>query len=241
MTKAGSSISHSIVPDHLGIIMDGNGRWAQERGLPRSSGHQAGAETIRSVSEACIEMNIHFLTLYTFSTENWSRPVDEVNFIMYLVEKYLVDELPEMNRNGIRIQFMGQRKGLSKTLLLAMDKASEETQRNNGLGLNLALNYGGRTEIVDAIKAILRESRDSLSNELSIDESLFSQYLYCPECPDADLVIRTGGERRMSNFLTWRAVHAVFLSTPVYWPDFNRQHLQELVNQYGRFLSTNNS
>ncbi|MBG0784387.1 MAG: di-trans,poly-cis-decaprenylcistransferase [Anaerolineaceae bacterium] len=227
-------MSQLSVPNHLGIIMDGNGRWAQKRGLPRSSGHQAGAETLRRVTEACIEMNIPFLTLYTFSTENWSRPVDEVDFIMYLIEKKLIDELPEMNRNGIRIQFMGKRKGLSKTLLLAMDKASEETQRNNALVLNLAVNYGGRTEIVDAIKVILEESKGNLSNELNIDESLFAQYLYCPDCPEADLVIRTGSEWRMSNFLTWRATHAVFLSTPVYWPDFNRQHLQELVKQYGK-------
>ena len=220
------------VPNHLAIIMDGNGRWAQARGKPRIFGHQAGIQTVRRVLEACGELGIRVLTLYTFSTENWNRPTAEVNFLMKLAEEYTANELSSMQKNGIRLQLMGQREGLPDSLLRVMDNAIFQTKDNTRLTLNIALNYGGRTEIVDAARKIIsaHQRNEIDASELSPDE--FSRYLYCPGTPDADLIIRTGGEWRLSNFLTWRAVGAVFWSTPIFWPDFQREDLLEAIKIY---------
>jgi len=237
MGKAGPSqrnmkrqmIKRHDIPRHVGIIMDGNGRWAQARRLPRSAGHKAGAQKVREVTEICTDFGIQVLTLYAFSTENWNRPVKEVNQLMILAEQYAECELPEMQRNGVRLQLMGRREGLPVSFLTAIDRAIRNTQMNSRLVLNLALNYGGRVEIVDAIKSILTTYRP----EVSIDEDLVARHLYCPDCPDIDLVIRTGGEWRLSNFMLWRTAHTVFWSTPVYWPDFQRDNLERAVEIYG--------
>lgn len=207
--------------------MDGNGRWANARGLPRIAGHREGVQAARRTVEACGEMGIRFLTLYTFSTENWQRPPAEVAFLMRLAEEYAIRELPELQRNGVRLQLMGMRDGLPPSLLSAIDKATQQTRDNNRLILNLAFNYGGRTEIIDAMRAlIIAHQYDELNIE-ELDESTFSRHLYCPDTPDADLIIRTGGEWRLSNFLLWRAVGAVFWKTETYWPDFQRKHFLE--------------
>lgn len=212
--------------------MDGNGRWAQSKGLSRSAGHLEGVEAIRRTVNASVELGIQMLTLYTFSTENWKRPAKEVNFIMGLIEKHAVEELPELQRNGICIQLMGKRQGLPQSLLNTLDAAYEKTRENSRLILNLALNYGGRAEIVEAARSILAAKGDDPTNQIEINEQLVADHLYCPKCPDIDLIIRTGGEQRLSNFMTWRAANAVFWSTPVFWPEFNRDLLVEGIEIY---------
>ena len=226
-----------LTPRHLGIIMDGNGRWAQARGLPRSAGHQAGAQTVRHTIKSCADLGIQVLTLYVFSIENWSRPEGEVNYLLHLLKEYSTREIPELQSNGVRLQLMGKREGLPAPILNALDLTIMQTRDNSRLILNLALNYGGRTEIMDAIKAILTAQEQGALDGVNLDEGIFARYLYCPDCPDVDLVIRTGGEWRLSNFLLWRSTNAVFLSMPVLWPDFQRAHLQEAIKIYGKQIS----
>jgi undecaprenyl diphosphate synthase len=220
------------IPYHLGVIMDGNGRWAQARGLPRLAGHQAGAQAVRETVKACCEVCIRVLTLYTFSCENWQRPQPEVAGLLRLIEEFFAGELPELQRNGIRLQLMGHREGLPCSLLRTLDRASEGTSVNDRLTLNVALNYGGRTEIVDAARAMLAAHRRGELDAAAVDEESVARYLYCPDVPDADLIVRTGGENRLSNFLLWRAVGAVFWSTPVLWPDFQREDLLAGIGVY---------
>lgn len=227
-----ATAEEASAPHHVGIIMDGNGRWAQMRGLPRTAGHQAGLTTARRVTEICGELGVRVLTLYIFSTENWCRPVEEVDFLMHLAEEYAARELPELQRNGVRLQLMGRREDLPASLLNVLDEAILQTRANSRLILNLALNYGGRTEIVDAIKAILIAHEQGALDGSRLDETTFARYLYCPDCPDVDLVIRTGSEWRLSNFLLWRSVGAVFWSTPILWPDFQRKHFLEAMEVY---------
>ena len=221
-----------IISHHLGVIMDGNGRWAQARGLPRMAGHQAGIQAVRRMVEACGELGIRVLTLYTFSTGNWQRPQAEVSSLMRLIEEFATRELPELQRNGVRVQLMGRREGLPSSLLRTLDHAIEQTRGNDHLTLNLALNYGGRAEIVDAAQAILAAHRRGELDAAELDEGALVRYLYCPDVPDADLIIRTGGEYRLSNYLLWRAVGAVFWSTPILWPDFQREHLLAAIQVY---------
>ena len=227
-----SDLEDGSIPHHLGIIMDGNGRWAQVRGLPRVAGHQAGVQTIRRMVEACHEIGIHALTLYAFSTENWKRPEAEVAFLMQLLEGYVVSELPGLQRNGIRLCLMGRQEGLPASLLAPLNEAISHTQHNEQMILTLAINYGGRAEIVDAARAIALAYQHGEMDIAALNEGDLQHHLYCPDLPDADLIIRTGGECRLSNFLLWRAVGAVFWSTPVLWPDFQREHLQEAIQFY---------
>ncbi|PKO24042.1 MAG: di-trans,poly-cis-decaprenylcistransferase [Chloroflexi bacterium HGW-Chloroflexi-1] len=223
---------NAVIPHHLAIIMDGNGRWARARGLPRVVGHQAGIRAVRRTVEACGELGIRILTLYTFSTENWQRPQAEVSSLMRLAEQCVAGELPELQRNGVRVQLMGRREGLPSSLLRTLDHAIEQTRGNDRLTLNLALNYGGRSEIVDAARAMLAAHQRGELDAAELDEETLARYLYCPNVPDADLIIRTGGEFRLSNFLLWRAVEAVFWSTPILWPDFQREHLLAAIQVY---------
>jgi len=222
--------------------MDGNGRWAQQRGLPRVAGHQAGLKAVIRITEACVDYGIQVLTVYAFSTENWLRPKTEVNFLMRLAEEYAIREIPDLQHNGVRLQLMGRREGLPNSLLEALDKAGLQTKENSRLILNLAFNYGGRAEIVDAMKAIITDHQKGDLDISEIDETTFAHYLYCPEIPDVDLVVRTSGEWRLSNFLLWRSASAVFWSTPVLWPDFQREHLQEAISSYAQqILEKNNA
>jgi undecaprenyl diphosphate synthase len=226
-----------LVPYHLGIIMDGNGRWAQKCGLPRTAGHQAGIQAARRIIEVCVDFGIQVLTLYVFSTENWRRSREEVDFLMRLAEEYATHELPELQRNGIRLQLMGKREDLPNSFVNALDRAIFQTRDNSRMILNLAVNYGGRTEIIDAIKAILTAHGQGTIDGSKLDESIIARYLYCPDCPDVDMVIRTSGECRLSNFLIWRAAHAVLWSTPVLWPDFQQEQFQEAIRIYGKVHS----
>jgi len=233
-------INQVIIPHHLGIIMDGNGRWAQQRGLPRIAGHQQGVQTVKRTVQDCAEIGIKILTLYTFSTENWCRPKTEVDFLMRLAEEYTMRELPDLQRNGVCLKLMGSREGLPVSLLGNLDKATLQTKANSCLILNLALNYGGRAEIVDAMKAIISDHQQGNLDVSQIDEATFSHYLPLPDMPDVDLIVRTGGEWRLSNFLLWRAANAVFWSMPVLWPDFRKEHLQEAIGIYTKQIRGGN-
>jgi undecaprenyl diphosphate synthase len=216
-----NEIDLARLPRHIAIIMDGNGRWARARGLPRLMGHRQGTENIRRVLHAAVEYGIGVLTIYAFSTENWRRPDEEVRGLMSILEQTIHREVPDLNKNGVQLRHIGRLEGLSPQLQRAVRDAIDLTRHNDRIILNVAFNYGGRAEIVDAARRLMREgvSPDQLTEEL------FSHYLYTDGCPDPDLVIRTGGEMRLSNYLIWQAAYAEYYSTPVFWPDFDKQQL----------------
>ena len=205
------------IPVHVGIIMDGNGRWAQERGKPRSAGHRAGVENIRRVLQASARFGVKVLTIYAFSTENWERPRSEVRVLMNLLAQALRREVPELHRNGVQLRHIGRLDRIPERSRQGVLDAIALTKQNDRVILNVAFNYGGRTEIVDAVRRIVEEGVPAER----IDEELLSQYMYTAGLPDADLIIRTGGEFRLSNFLLWQAWYAEYYSTPAYWPDFD--------------------
>jgi undecaprenyl diphosphate synthase len=209
--------------------MDGNGRWARERKLPRLMGHRAGTENTRRVLKACEKFGIEMVTLYGFSTENWQRPEDEVQGLFSIFEDAIDREVPELHRNGVRLRHLGRIEGLPERLVKKIERAMELTKDNDGPILNLAFNYGGRAEIVDATRRIIAEGIDPAA----IDEELFGSYLYTAGLPDLDLVIRTGGEMRLSNFLLWQAAYAEYYTTPTYWPDFDEAELEKALVAYG--------
>ncbi|MCD6302345.1 MAG: isoprenyl transferase [Anaerolineae bacterium] len=223
------------IPCHVAIIMDGNGRWAQMRGLPRTAGHRAGAENLREVVKAAIEFGIEQLTIYAFSTENWARPMAEVRALLALAESVLDNRLQELHEAGVRLRHLGRTEGLPQAIVTKIARAEELTAGNTRLGLNIAFNYGGRAEIVDAFKALMAEG---LSPE-AIDEQTISDHLTTRGLPDPDLVIRTAREMRLSNFLIWQAAYAEYYSTEVLWPDFGREDLYEALaafqNRHRRF------
>jgi undecaprenyl diphosphate synthase len=210
--------------------MDGNGRWAKERRLPRLMGHRAGTENTRRVLRACGEFGIKIVTLYGFSTENWQRPQDEVNGLFSIFEDAIDREVPELHRNGVRLRHLGRTERLPGRLVKKIESAMELTKDNERLILNLAFNYGGRAEIVDATRRIIAEGVDPAI----IDEELFSNYLYTAGLPDLDLFIRTGGEMRLSNFLLWQTAYAEYYSTPIYWPDFDEAELEKALIAYSQ-------
>lgn len=220
------------VPRHLAIIMDGNGRWARRRGLPRTAGHEAGAESVRSIVRAAGELGVEVLTLYSFSTENWRRPEDEVSALMALLEAYLRDETAELLANDVRLRGIGELERLPATVRRMLSAAEELTADNDGMELLLALSYGGRAEVVRAVRGI---ASDVASGELdveAIDEALVASRLYTAGLPDPDLLIRTSGDLRLSNFLLWQVAYAELYVTPVAWPEFRREHLIEAFQAY---------
>jgi len=208
--------------------MDGNGRWAQARRLPRLAGHRAGTENLRRVLRACKDMGIHILTVYAFSTENWRRPQEEVSGLMTILDQYIVREIRNLHEEGVQIRHVGRVEGVSPSLQAKIKQAIELTQSNTSLILNVAFNYGGRQEILDAVRALLA---DGVKPE-DVDEALFSRYLYTGDLPDPDLIIRTSGEVRVSNFLLWQGAYAELYSTPVFWPDFDEEELRKAVEHY---------
>lgn len=216
------------IPRHVAIIMDGNGRWARQRGLPRLAGHRAGTENLRRILEACVEFGIQILTIYAFSTENWYRPPNEVRGLMSILEQVIDRELDELDRQGVQLRHIGRLEGIRPDLQAKVKQAIERTKHNNRLILNVAFNYGGRAEILDACRRILREGLDPDT----LDEETFSRYLYTWPLPDPDLIIRTGGEYRLSNFLIWQAAYAEIYSTPTLWPDFDREELRKAILEY---------
>jgi undecaprenyl diphosphate synthase len=213
------------IPHHVGIIMDGNGRWAQQRGQPRFMGHRAGTTNIRRVLEASATFGIKVLTIYAFSTENWGRPPAEVRTLMQLLSRSLNEQLAELHANGVQIRHSGSLVGISDTLRRQIVDALEMTRNNTRIVLNVAFNYGGRAEIIDAVQRLIA---DRLPPE-QITEDLFSDYLYTHDLPDPDLIIRTGGEYRLSNFLIWQAAYAEYYATPTYWPDFDEGELYRAI------------
>jgi undecaprenyl diphosphate synthase len=218
----------ATVPRHVAIIMDGNGRWASARGLERLAGHRAGTENIRPIIEGCVELGIEILTLYAFSTENWRRPAPEVSGLFEILADVIDQETEELHRNGVRLRHIGRLEGLPATLQDRVRYAVDLTQLNTRLTVNVAFNYGGRDEIVEAARRMLR---DGIRPE-QIDEATFSSYLYTEGMRDPDLIIRTAGEMRLSNFLIWQAAYAEYWSTPLYWPDFGKSDLERAVHEF---------
>ncbi len=218
----------TAVPHHLGIIMDGNGRWAQARGLPRLAGHRAGVENIRRILEHCVQRGVKVLTIYAFSTENWQRPPEEVSGLMRLLGLTIQRQLKDLDRNGVRILHSGRMEGINKHLQKQIVNALEVTRYNERIILNVAFNYGGRAEILDAVRHIIQ---DGTAAEL-LTEELLSSYMYTGGLPDPDLIVRTGGEWRLSNFLIWQAAYAEYYTTPTYWPDFDEIELDKAFVEF---------
>ncbi len=216
-------------PKHVAIIMDGNGRWALSRGLPRIAGHRAGTENLRRVMEGCGELGIKYLTLYAFSTENWGRPAEEVRGLMRILEDVIDNELEELRDQGVQLRHIGKLDQLDPHLREKVHQAVEMTRHNDKLILNIAFNYGGRDEIVQAIKHMIE---DGIPAE-QVTAELVGKYLYTRDVPDPDLVIRTSGELRISNFLIWQAAYAEWYFTPVFWPDFDKEELRKAVAEFG--------
>jgi undecaprenyl diphosphate synthase len=218
------------LPNHLAIIMDGNGRWAQKRGLSRLRGHRAGVNNIRPIIKYLHDRGIKYVTLYAFSTENWHRPEGEVNGLFHILEEIIGTESRELHKNGIRIHHIGSMKGLSPKLQKSINEALKLTHNNNVMHLGIALNYGGRAEILDAIRKIVADGLKP--NE--INEDSFRKFLYAADFPDVDMVIRTGGEMRISNLLIWQTAYSEYYFTPVLWPDFNEEELEKALLAYSQ-------
>ena len=218
------------IPRHVAIIMDGNGRWAKKRGMPRLFGHRAGVENLRAVIKACVEFGIRYLTIYAFSTENWGRPQDEVSGLEKLFHEAFTNEFPELRKQGVRIIHLGQREGIPQDLLDEIDEAVELSKTNDRLVLSVALNYGSRNEIMHAVRRMIG---DGLSPE-EITEQTISRYLFTADIPDPDLVIRTSGEQRLSNFLLYQSAYAEWEFPETLWPDFGKEQLLEAIFEYSK-------
>ncbi len=220
------------VPAHIGIIMDGNGRWAKKRGLPRSAGHSAGAETFKKIVRYCNKIGVKHLTVYAFSTENWRRPAAEVAFLMGLFEQYLSDALKDFEQRNIKVVFLGDKGAFSPNLQKLIKDIERVSQSKTGMVLNVALNYGGRSEIIRSAKAIAADVKDGNLNVEAIDEKIFADKLYTVGQPDPDLIIRPSGEKRLSNFLLWQSAYTEFVFMNVLWPDFSEKDLDLAIDEY---------
>ncbi len=227
-----TDLDQTRLPKHIAVIMDGNGRWAKRRGLPRIMGHQRGVDTLKDLLRCCRDWGIPALTAYAFSTENWGRPLEEVEFLMTLFERVLRLELQEMMAENVRIRFVGNLDVLPPSLQLEISRSMEDTEKNTGVQFTVATNYGGRQEIVQGCRAIAAQVKQGLLNLEDIDEGLFESYLYTQGIPDPDLLIRTSGEMRLSNFLLWQLAYAEIYVTPTLWPDFDRQILHQALLDY---------
>jgi undecaprenyl diphosphate synthase len=224
-----TELDASKLPQHIAVIMDGNGRWAQRRHLPRIAGHRAGVQSARAIIETCTKLNIPALTLYAFSMENWRRPKAEIDFLMRLLREYLRKELPAIHRNNIRLLVIGRPDQLPEAVRTDVERAMQQTAGNSGMQLAVALNYGGRAELVDAFNRILDRVRSNGLANARVDEEMISQHLYTAGLPDPDLLIRTSGEMRVSNFLLWQIAYAEIYVTETLWPDFTRAQLFEAL------------
>jgi undecaprenyl diphosphate synthase len=220
------------LPKHVAIIMDGNGRWAQKKGLPRAFGHRSGAATLREIVRAASDLGIKVLTAYAFSTENWRRPTDEVNLLMSLMAEYLDNEIAELNKNNVQIRFIGIIEDLAPALQKKIEKAQTHTAHNTGLIFNLAVNYGGRAELTRAVKIISEKVQNNKLAIEDINESIIEQHLYTHGLPSPDLLIRPSGDFRISNFLLWQMAYTEFWFTDVNWPDFKPVHLVQAIYEY---------
>jgi undecaprenyl diphosphate synthase len=220
------------IPEHIAIIMDGNGRWAKNRNLPRAAGHKRGVETVREMVQSCISLGVKYLTLYTFSTENWKRPQKEISMLMRLMVKSLQNETNELNQNNVKITSIGNTESLPKIVQKELEQAKKITENNTQLVLNLAISYSGRWEVIEAVKKIARDHANGLIKLSDIDEQLVSSKLNTGEMPDPDLMIRSGGEHRISNFLIWQIAYSELYVNNILWPDFKCKHLIEAIEDY---------
>ncbi|HBG74926.1 MAG: di-trans,poly-cis-decaprenylcistransferase [Chloroflexi bacterium GWB2_49_20] len=225
-----NSTSGAKIPNHVAIIMDGNGRWAQSRGLPRLAGHRAGTENLRRIITASVEFGIKYLTIYAFSTENWGRPKDEVQGLMHILEDVIDKELKELHKEGVQLRHIGRLERLGPKLHKKVLNAIELTKENDRLVLNVAFNYGGRDEIVCAIQKMIQAG----VKPEEVDIALVDNYLFTSGTPDPDLIIRTSGELRVSNFLIWQSAYSEWYVTPTYWPDFNKEHYRRALDAYAQ-------
>lgn len=219
-------------PAHIAIIMDGNGRWAQRQGLPRVEGHQRGAAVVREITELCSDLGIGQLTLYCLSSENWKRPAEEIAFLMLLLKQYIIDEREPIMRNNLRVRMLGRRQAIPDHVLAELDTTIEMSRGNSGMWLNLAINYGGRGEIVDAVRALAGKVHDGTLQPEDITEDTISGHLYTAGLADPDLLVRTAGEMRVSNFLLWQISYAEIWVTDLCWPEFDEQALHEAIRAY---------
>ncbi len=231
------ALAHSVASDgtqglHVAIIMDGNGRWAKARGLPRIAGHRRGADALREIVRACPGLGVRYLTIYAFSSENWKRPAGEIDDLMGLLRVYLRREVSELNGEGVSIRFIGDRSRLSKDINALISESEERTRHNARLTLTVALNYGGRQEILDAARAIAQGVREGTLDPAEIGEELFGDHLDTCGIPDPDLLIRTSGEQRLSNFLLWQSAYTELVFTATLWPDFTRSHLEAAIQEF---------
>ncbi len=227
-----SDLDQDRLPRHVAVIMDGNGRWAKRRGLPRIMGHRQGVDALKDLLRCCNDWGIKALTAYAFSTENWGRPHEEVDFLMTLFERVLVRELQEMMKENVRIQFVGNLAALPPSLQAQIERSMTETQQNPGIQFTVATNYGGRQEILQACRAIATQVQEGHIQPDEIDEALFSRHLYTANVCDPDLLIRTSGEMRLSNFLLWQMAYAEFYITEALWPDFDRAEFHRALSSY---------
>jgi undecaprenyl diphosphate synthase len=221
------------LPRHIAIIMDGNGRWAQSRGLPRIAGHRQGAEAVRRAVRAAGELGIPYLTLFGFSSENWKRPLAEIDDLMGLLRHYLRGEIAELHRNGVRLRVIGDRERLAPDIVTLIANAEELTRENSGVNLTIALSYGGRAEIVAAVRAIAARAVDGTLPPEQIGEEVISRHLFTADIPDPDLLIRTSGEQRISNFLLWQCAYSELVFTKTLWPDFGQADLEQAIADFG--------
>jgi undecaprenyl diphosphate synthase len=218
------------IPRHIAIIMDGNGRWANQRGLPRLAGHRAGTDNIRRIVRECADLGVQYLTLYAFSTENWSRPAPEVTGLMHILGEFIDREMAELHKERVQVRHLGRLEGISEILQRKIRQSIELTRQNDRLVLAVALNYGGRADIVDAVRQIVAQG---ISPD-AIDEQCITDHLSTRAMPDPDLIIRTSGEWRLSNFLIWQAAYSEYWSTSDFWPDFSPHHLRQAIQDYGQ-------
>jgi undecaprenyl diphosphate synthase len=237
-TKKSAAEGHGLdlkrLPSHVAIIMDGNGRWARRRGLPRVAGHAAARTAVRDVVKAASELGLSDLTLYTFSMENWERPRREVSALMHLLDQTLAETVAEMDEGNVHLRVLGRLDRLPKYVRSRIDRSIEQLSQNDGLNLNLAISYGGRTELMDAVRAVAEKVERGELKPRGIDEEVFRSFFYLPDLPDPDLLIRTSGELRISNFLLWQIAYSEIYVTDVLWPDFRRKHLYEAIGVYQR-------
>ncbi len=225
-------VKDRVIPTHLAIIMDGNGRWAKKRGLPRTAGHTVGASNFRTITKYCSKIGIKYLTVYAFSTENWKRPKDEVSALMKLFKEYLEEALTDFMDENIKVIFLGNKKAFSNEIQDLIDKVEKESSVKNGMTLNIAMNYGGRDEIVRASKLLASDVQKGIIDIEDITEELFSSKLYTKDQPDPDLIIRPSGEHRISNFLLWQSAYSEYVIMNILWPDFKTEDLESALDEY---------
>lgn len=232
MSPTKDEIDKNNLPEHIAIIMDGNGRWAKERGFPRVAGHRAGMKSVKETVRLCNDLGIKVLTLYAFSTENWTRPQKEISTLMRILREYLRKEINELHQKNVKIDFMGRIDELPELVQQDLKLAKEKTANNTGLLLNVALNYSGRADIIDGVKKLIIDIENKKCRKEDVNEALFEKYLYTTDLPEPDLLIRTSGEMRISNFLLWQIAYTEIYVTPTYWPDFSKEHLLSAIIDY---------